>query len=99
MSLGVFGTMLERHLGRARYFNILFLSTFSGWVFSLVFSEYGQVVGASGGIFGLFGAYVALKVVSRGALQPSVDPMPFWWVGIALIIQVVSDLYFINSDI
>lgn len=98
ISLGVLGGMLEQYFGRAKYFNILILSTFSGWIFSLAFSPFILVVGASGGIFGLFGSYIALKILSKEALQPSVDPMPFWWAIIILIFQVISDLYIHNSD-
>ncbi len=98
ISLGVLGGMLERFFGRARYFNILILSTLSGWFFSLIFSQYNLVVGASGGVFGLFGAYLVLKVVSKGSLQPSVDPMPYWWIALLLIFQVVSDLYINDTD-
>lgn len=51
------GSLLERHLGYARFFALYFLSAFSGNVFSFLFTaENGYSVGASTAVFGLIGA-------------------------------------------
>ncbi|HVE73694.1 MAG TPA: rhomboid family intramembrane serine protease [Mycobacteriales bacterium] len=52
------GPQLEQTLGRARYLALYLLSALGGSTLSYVLSEPGQLgVGASGAIFGLFGAY------------------------------------------
>jgi rhomboid protease GluP len=51
------GSLLERHMGYARFFALYFLSAFAGNVFSFLFTgENGYSVGASTAVFGLIGA-------------------------------------------
>ena len=57
-SLWIFGQVLEPMLGRARFLALYLISIFGGSVAVLWFGNVmGGVVGASGGIFGLMGAY------------------------------------------
>ena len=62
-SLWVLGNLLERTLGSARFLTVFFASTIAGSLAVLAFGSSSFVVGASGGIFGLF---AALFVVNRG---------------------------------
>jgi membrane associated rhomboid family serine protease len=62
-SLWVMGNLLERTLGSARFLIIFFASVIGGSLAVLVVGQSSFVVGASGGIFGLF---AALFAVNRG---------------------------------
>jgi len=57
-ALFVLGNPIEQAFGRTRFLTIFFISLVTGSVASLVLSAQNQVsVGASGAIFGLFGAF------------------------------------------
>ena len=57
-ALASLGPTLETALGRSRYLTLYLLSALGGSVLSFLLSAPGQLgVGASGAIFGLFGAY------------------------------------------
>lgn len=57
-ALATLGPVLESALGRVRFLALYLLSALGGSVLSFVLSSPGQLgVGASGAIFGLFGAY------------------------------------------
>lgn len=60
-SLFVFGPILERLLGRARFLALYLVSGFGGSVAVLLLSPEGGVLGASGAIFGLMGAFFVIQ--------------------------------------
>jgi membrane associated rhomboid family serine protease len=65
-SLFVLGTLLEPMLGRLRFLALYLLSIFGGGLgFLLLSTQFGSVVGASGAIFGLIGAYLVFLVVLK----------------------------------
>lgn len=88
-SLFIFGPILESLLGRVRFSALYVLSALGGSVGVLLLAEPGSgVVGASGAIFGLFGAYFLIARKTGGN------------VGQMLIIIVLSlGLGFINPSI
>jgi membrane associated rhomboid family serine protease len=59
-SLFVLGPELERLVGRWRFLALFLLSGFGGSVAVLLSSPGSAVIGASGAIFGLFGAYFVI---------------------------------------
>ena len=60
-ALIVIGTPLEQMLGRVRYLALYFLGGLGGSLFSFVNGDIGEnSAGASGAIFGLFGAYYVI---------------------------------------
>jgi rhomboid protease GluP len=59
-----FGPRLEQELGSARSLVLFVLSVIAGSLASTVWSE-AMMVGASGGVFGQFGAFVGLLYASR----------------------------------
>ncbi|MFZ2964621.1 MAG: rhomboid family intramembrane serine protease [Rhodoglobus sp.] len=60
-SLFVFGPILEHLLGRARFFALYLVSGFGGSVAVLLLNPTGGVLGASGAIFGLMGAFFVIQ--------------------------------------
>ncbi|WP_223693079.1 rhomboid family intramembrane serine protease [Leifsonia poae] len=61
-TLWIFGTLLEPLLGRARYLALFLISGFAGSLGVLLLADPGQpVLGASGAIFGMFGAFFIIQ--------------------------------------
>ena len=67
-SLLVLGNPVEEALGKARFLIIFFISLLTGSLASIYLNSYPHVsVGASGAVFGLFGAFIAMrKMISEG---------------------------------
>jgi membrane associated rhomboid family serine protease len=64
------GTLLENYYGRNRYIALLFISLTFGSLASYLFNPpQASAVGASGMIFGLFGAYAILRKKFGGNLR------------------------------
>jgi len=61
VSLFLFGPMLERAVGRLRFLVLYLLSGFGGSVAVLLLSYGTPVLGASGAIFGLLGAFFVIQ--------------------------------------
>ncbi|MGI9226826.1 MAG: rhomboid family intramembrane serine protease [Candidatus Nanopelagicaceae bacterium] len=62
LALHALGTPLEAVLGKGRYLAIFLISLFTGSYASIYFTTTDHIsVGASGAIFGLFGAYIVLN--------------------------------------
>jgi membrane associated rhomboid family serine protease len=66
------GTPLEMALGRARYLTIYFVSALAGSAGALLLSPGAVTVGASGAIFGIFGAALVLERQGVYALGGSI---------------------------
>ncbi len=61
-SLLVLGNPIEEAFGKARFLVIFFTSLLTGSLASIYLNSYPHVsVGASGAVFGLFGAFIALR--------------------------------------
>jgi membrane associated rhomboid family serine protease len=60
-ALFIFGPMLEHLLGRGRFIALYLISAFGGSVAVLLLAPDSVVVGASGAIFGLMGAFVVIQ--------------------------------------
>jgi len=60
-SLFIFGPLLERLVGRGRFLALYLLSGFGGSVGVLLLAPLTPVVGASGAIFGLLGAFFVIQ--------------------------------------
>ncbi|HVF04424.1 MAG TPA: rhomboid family intramembrane serine protease [Frankiaceae bacterium] len=66
-ALLAFGSQVERHLGGVRFLLLYLVAALGGSVLSLMFSSpYGLALGASGAVFGLFGAYFVMARKLRG---------------------------------
>jgi membrane associated rhomboid family serine protease len=71
LALWIFGRELEALFGRSRFLLVYGLSLLGGSVASLALSDILTLsVGASGAIFGLFGAYIVVAVKQKLDLRP-----------------------------
>ena len=70
-TLYIFGQVLEPMLGKARFFALYAIAAFGGSVAVLVFGDPAStVVGASGAIFGMMGAYfISLRAIGQRSGQ------------------------------
>ena len=59
MALHSLGNPIEQIMGKAKFLTIFFLSLLAGSLSSALFLQ-GASIGASGAVFGLFGAFIAL---------------------------------------
>jgi membrane associated rhomboid family serine protease len=66
-SLFILGTLVERLIGPARFVTLFLLSGLGGSVVVLLLAPASAVVGASGAIFGLFGALLVIQRSFGGA--------------------------------
>ncbi|NLE97512.1 MAG: rhomboid family intramembrane serine protease [Propionibacterium sp.] len=70
MALLILGHQVEGALGRARFLAIYFFSAIAGSAVVMAFSEpFFSTVGASGAIFGLMGAFLAMTLKSKADLK------------------------------
>lgn len=95
-ALYLFGTLLENNLGRWRFLALYFVSGFLASAFSYAFLPLSSIAGgASGAIFGLFGAWIAYNFRRRhspvGAAQLR---LALFWLGL----NAVIDFTFANID-
>lgn len=61
LSLWIFGRILEPMLGRGRFLTLYLISGFGGSVAVLLLNPGGGVIGASGAVFGLMAAVLAIQ--------------------------------------
>ncbi len=86
-ALWIFGTMVERDFGTARFVLIYVLTGFLASTTSYAFGPVGTIgVGASGAIFGVFGAFVAYNYRRRHLALASAN---LRWASTLLLINLV----------
>lgn len=96
--LAIFGQCINVIFGRVRLIVILFASAIMGSILSLACSPYETVIGASGGIFGLIGAYSFLCARHYHQIPGSVSISPRR-ILLILGLEVVLDLMLDGTDI
>jgi membrane associated rhomboid family serine protease len=86
------GVLLEPRLGKARFAFLYFAAGITGSFFSILFHPSTVSVGASGAIFGLYGALIAIMICqNRGKGDPGPPILNFViYVGANLLIGSVS---------
>jgi rhomboid protease GluP len=89
VSLYIFGQMAERIYGRARFLVIYLLAGIAGSLLSFAFNDIASL-GASGAVFGLFGALLAFGRLDRNAFSMTIGPTVYAIVAINLVIGFLS---------
>lgn len=94
LSLALFGQFLLRVVDLYRFNCILLLSAFLASLFTLALSPYDAIIGASGGIMGVFGAYCCLRLLRY--LPGSVSSSSNAWILFFIAVQVALE-YFVEG--
>jgi len=98
LSLYMVGTMVEKLFSKVAYLSIYFVSALFGSFASIYMHLGGQAVGASGAIFGLFGALAGFAFVHRNTMRHQF--MSFMKnFGVILLINLVIGFAFPNIDV
>ncbi|MDB5933726.1 MAG: peptidase rhomboid family [Massilia sp.] len=98
LALAIIGQSIKVIFGDVRLINILFASAILGSLLSLAFSPYETVIGASGGILGLVGAYSVVCVRHQQQIPGSVS-VSHRGILIMLGLQILFDLITDGTDI
>jgi membrane associated rhomboid family serine protease len=98
LGLAIIGRHVDVILGRVRFIHILFGAAISGSLLSFGFSSADTVVGASGGLMGLLGAYFLMSMKHHQYLPGSVSTSGKA-ISLTLALQLLSDLTSENVDI
>jgi membrane associated rhomboid family serine protease len=91
MCLILIGGNINTILGKLRFTSILFGSALAGSLFSLNFSEHEFVIGASGGIMGLVGAYSVICLKYQHCIPGSASS-PAKNIIATLLLQIIFDI-------
>jgi len=83
LALWILGTMVEPALGKLRFGLVYLVSLLCGSFGALLLSPDSLTVGASGAVFGLMGA--AIAIMRNRGIDPMQSGLPFW-LGINLLI-------------
>ena len=93
-SFALFGQFLLRIVDHYRFLCIFLISAFLASLITLTLSPYGAVIGASGGIMGVFGAYCCLKFLRH--LPGSISSSSNIWILFFIAVQVGLE-YFVEG--
>lgn len=93
-SFALFGQFLLRVVDLYRFLCILFLSALFASLLTFALSPYEAVIGASGGIMGVFGAYCSLRLLRY--LPGSISSSSNVWVLAFIAVQVALE-YFVDG--
>jgi rhomboid protease GluP len=91
LSLAILGRHIGILMGWIRFINILLTSAVVGALLSLRFSSFETVVGASGGVLGLFGAYIFACMKFQNEIPGSISASRRY-VLIVLVLQIIFDV-------
>jgi rhomboid protease GluP len=98
LSLYIVGTMVEKLFSKSAYLGIYFVSALFGSFASIYMHLGGQGVGASGAIFGLFGALAGFAFVHRNTMRNQfISFMKNF--GLILLINLVIGFVFPSIDV
>lgn len=89
LTLWVFGQALEPLLGRARFLTLYLVSALGGSLAVALLAPGSVVVGASGAIFGLFGAWLVVLRRTRSSVQSMIILIVIN-LGVGMLVQGVS---------
>ena len=98
LSLYLIGTMVEKLFSKSSYLGIYFVAALFGSFTSIYMHLGGQAVGASGAIFGLFGALAGFAFIHRMTMREEfIDFMKNF--GLILLINLVIGFIFPSIDV
>ncbi|SFV63135.1 FIG056164: rhomboid family serine protease [hydrothermal vent metagenome] len=97
LSLFLVGRSVEMIFSRASYLSIYFISGVIGFLVSIYFHPITVAIGASGAIFGIFGAVVGFALIHRKRMHDKFQRF-IKSVGVVLLLNFAIGLIFPNVD-
>lgn len=98
--LAQLGHTLIQVVGAIRFLTVLLLTSLAATAMSSIYNAYPMSVGGSGGLYGLFAAYIYLKAKFGNYLPAVVNPAPtFWLIGILTVDLYCAVFIFSNIDV
>ena len=91
IGLSILGRVVEIVMGRVRFACLLLLSVIGGAILSVAFAKYNMVIGASGGVSGLFAAFIIISFKYPDDLPPSLTAGRYQ-IALILFVQILFDL-------
>ena len=95
--LGLLGQCLEKVFSCIRLINIVFFSGIISVLTSSQFSSFDASIGASGGIFGLWGAYACLKYKYGKFLPGSINILPNGRLVFLLVGELLLEIFWLEN--
>lgn len=93
LSLYIFGTRIERYLGKMSFLYLFLISGLFSGIFSFIFTKT-YSIGTSGAIFGLIGATLYFSIKEKVNL----DGLDYYTIGIMCIISILGSFAIPNVD-
>ena len=97
LALILLGELVEKLAGPVRMLNIFLVSALVGGLFFLLFSSHDHGAGLSGGIFGLCGAWVALRIRHEQYLPGSLSVVPLHRLIAVLVLEFVVETVWLEN--
>ena len=97
MVLGLIGPPLERAISSTRVISIVLLANIVAVMTSNIFSPFDASIGSSGGIFGLWGALLSLKLKYEKFLPASVHLLPTNRLILILGVELIVEVFFLSN--
>lgn len=97
LMLALFSELLEKIISCVRFTNLFLISSTAAILTSSYFSNFDASVGASGGLFGLWGAYTYLKTRYEKYLPGSINAIPLKKLYIVLFAEILLEVFVIDN--
>lgn len=97
ISLILVGSVVEQYLYKSQYLSIYFLSGIVGALASIYFHPINVLIGASGAIFGIFGALVGFFIANRQVMMGEFKAV-MQNIGVMLLINLGIGIVFPSID-
>ncbi len=88
-ALYVFGTQIERFLGKKKYILFFLLTGLMGNIATYIFNPISVSAGASGSLFGIFGAFLYLIQRHKEMITPEGRKSIISMIGVNLVLTIV----------
>lgn len=97
-TLMVFGNLIEHIILKANLVTIFLLSGLFSSLLSIISGQYVVTIGASGGVYGIIGAYIFIRIKYRDTLPSFVRLQQGWILFFIFFINMLYSLFDSNID-
>jgi membrane associated rhomboid family serine protease len=97
-TLIVFGNLVEHLIGKINLLIIFLISGVFASLLSVLFEQYVVTIGASGGIYGIIGTYILIRIKYRNVLPTIIKAQQGWFLFLIFSISILFPLLSSNTD-